>query len=101
MDRFIAFTRRRNQELKWRILEARATGRGHTISLNIQATRWLEVYRNPGLQYKTHKNLTLEKARRAGNRVQCVTAARGLSLKLVQRIQVAAVQAVTLYCAEI
>lgn len=60
----IAVRRRRKPELKMRIAETRFTVHRHTMSFNTEDTRWLRVYLNSGLQFRVHKNLTLEKARR-------------------------------------
>lgn len=87
--------------LKRRIAEVRFTVRGHTMSLNTKATRRLGVYLNSGLQVRTHKNPTLEKARREEDGVGRLAATRVLAPGLVGQIQVAVVQAVVLYGAEI
>jgi hypothetical protein len=53
------------------------------------------------LTLKTHYHTRLRKARRAEAQVQALCRGQGLSSGLVQRIQVAAVQAVALYRAEL
>lgn len=76
------------------IKEARITVRRRTMSLNNEATSWLVTYLNSVLQLRAHKNLTLEKAKRAEDRVRCLAPPRRLALGVVRRIQVAAVQTV-------
>lgn len=71
------------------------------MEFNTEATRWLGVYLDTGLRFKAHKLLTLENARSTEDRIQRLEATRGLALELVRRIQVAAVQAVTVYGAEV
>lgn len=43
--------------------------RRHTIGSNREVTRWLGVYLDKELQFRDYKNLTLEKTRRAEDRV--------------------------------
>lgn len=53
------------------------------------------------MQFRAHKNLSLEMVRRVGDRVKRFTLIRGLALGLVRMIQVLAVQAMKLYWAEL
>lgn len=71
------------------------------MSFNSEATKWLRVYLNIALQFKEHKNLILKKARRAEDSVERLASIRGLTLELVQKIHVAAVQTVIFYSVEI
>lgn len=100
-DETIVFTRRRKSELKSRIAETRFTVRVHTMRFNTEATRSLGVYLYSGLQFTTHKNLMLEKAKKAEDRVKRLAAPRRLASGLVRQIPVAAMQAVAIYGAEI
>lgn len=68
-DEAIVIKRRRKLELKGRIAEARITVRGHMMDFNREATRWHGVYLNSELQFSAQNNLTLERSRRAKNRV--------------------------------
>lgn len=83
--------------MKRRIAEAYITACGHITGFNSKAIRSLKVYLVSGLQFRAHKNLTLEKERRARDRVRRLTAMRELTPELVRQIQVAAVKAVILY----
>lgn len=58
----IVFIRRRKPELKKRIANARITVREHTMDFNTDTMRWLGVYLDMRFQFRTHKNLTLERA---------------------------------------
>lgn len=100
-DKTITFTRIRRPDLKRKIEETMIIVCGHTIVFNMKATRWLVVHLYSRLQYKAHKNLTLEKARRTEDRVRRLATARGLMQRLVRKIQVVAVQAITLYSADV
>lgn len=83
------------------IAEARITVCGHVMRFNTEATRWLRVYFDIGLQFRAYKNLTLEKARRAEDRVRRLATMKGMTPELVRRIQVTTLQAVAQYGAEI
>lgn len=100
-DKIILFTRRRKFDLGMRLAEARITVRVHTRRFNTEATLCLGVYLEIGLQFRTHKNLSLEKAPRAEDRIHHLRSENGLAPGLVRKIQVAAVQAVPLYGAEL
>lgn len=100
-DEILAFTRRRRPELKRRLAGARITVKGYTLCFNTEVTRCLGVYLDTGFKVRARKILSLEKARRAKNRVCRLGSANGLAPGLIRKIQVAAVQAVTLYEAEL
>lgn len=99
--RWLVVASRTNPELKRRIVQARFTVCGYTVTINTEATRQLRVYLNLVSQFRAHKNRTLEKLRRAENKVRRLPAMRGLALELLKQIQVAAVRAVVSYGAEI
>lgn len=61
----IAFTWRRKADVQKRLAKSRITVRGHTIGCNVEATRWLGMYLNTVLQFWKHKNMSLQKAKRA------------------------------------
>jgi len=93
------FTRRRqNKEPK---MNARVAVGNHEVSYNKEATRWLGVWLDDMLTLNDHTKKTLAKARRAQNRVRSLMTKKGLSSEGCKRIQVAAVQAVALYGAEL
>jgi hypothetical protein len=73
----------------------------HQVSFNSEATRWLVIWLDAGLTLKTHYHTCLRKARNAESRVRSLCQAQGLAPGLVHRIQVAAVQSVALYGAEL
>lgn len=100
-NEIIAFTRKRKPVLKKRIAEVRFTVRGYIIGFNTKGTRWLGVYLDTGLQYRVYNNHILKKDWKAEDTVWHLAATKGLVLVQVQRIQVAVVEAVTLYRAEV
>jgi len=59
------------------------------------------VWLDSGLSFKTHYQTRLQKAKKAENRLRSISNTYGLSPGLVRRVQIAAVQSVALYGAEI
>jgi phage terminase small subunit len=72
-----------------------------TKSFNSHATRWLGISIDSYLSLKEHHNSMMSKAYRAEVRLRSLRGKFGLSPENVRKIQVAAVQAVALYGAEI
>lgn len=97
----ISFIMRKKLERKRIIHEARITVYGNTIWFNTKATRWLRVYLDTKLQFKSHKSLILEKARRADNRETRQTLTKDLAPVVVGKIQVLTMPVVKFYDAEI
>lgn len=75
--------------------------RSHTLGFNTEATRWVGVYLDTDLQFRVHKCLSLVKARKANDIVSEPRSTNKLEQSLIRRIQVVAVQAVTLYSVEL
>jgi len=95
----ILFTRKRsNKEPK---MKAKIRVGSHEVQYNKEATRWLGVWLDSMLALNDHTKKTFAKARRAQNRVRSLMTKKGLSPEGCQRIQIAAVQAVALYGAEL
>ncbi|KKA16155.1 reverse transcriptase, partial [Rasamsonia emersonii CBS 393.64] len=97
----VLFTRKRGRELRDQVQRARILVGGHQVSFSQEATRWLGIWLDAGLTFKVHYQTRLRKARMAEARVQSLCRQQGLPPGLVRRIQVAAVQAVALYGAEL
>lgn len=64
-DDMMAFTRRRNADMRRRLAEARISARMCTMRFNVEATKWLGMSLDTDLQFWAHKNISLEKAKRA------------------------------------
>jgi len=95
----ILFTRKRNNmEPK---MKAKIRVGNHEVQYNKEATRWLEVWLDSMLTLNDHTKKIFAKARRAQSRVRSLMTKKGLSPEGCQRIQIAAVQAVALYEAEL
>jgi ribonuclease HI len=74
---------------------------GHRIPYNKEATRWLGVWLDSQLLLTHHHRIRLAKAKQAEARVRSLVGKFGLTPANVRRVQVAAVQAVALYGAEL
>jgi ribonuclease HI len=97
----VLFTRKRGKELRDQVQRARIVVENHQVSFNREATRWLGIWLDAGLSLKAHYETCLRKARNAEARVQSLCQAQGLPPGLARRIQVAAVQSVALFGAEL
>ena len=97
----VLLTRKRGRELKDQIQRAQVEVDGHCVPFNLEATRWLGVWLDSGLNLKAHYQTCMRKARAAENRVQRLCQSHGLAPGLARQVQVAAVQSVALYGAEL
>lgn len=61
------------------------------LGINTDATRLLGEQLDIGLQVRAHKYLSLEKTRRADDKILCLRFLNELTPGLIQRIQVATV----------
>lgn len=83
------------------IKRARVKVDGHCVPSNLEATRWLGVWLDSGLNLKAHYQTCMRKARAAENRVQRLCQSHGLAPGLARQAQAAAVQPVALYGADL
>ncbi|OJJ79573.1 uncharacterized protein ASPGLDRAFT_944566 [Aspergillus glaucus CBS 516.65] len=97
----VLLTRKWGRELKDQIERARVEVDGHHVPFNPEATRWLGIWLDSGLNLKAHHQTCMRKARAAENRVQRLCQSHGLAPGLARQVQVAAVQSVALYGAEL
>lgn len=74
---------------------------GKQIKFNKKPTRWLGVWLDSQLKFTSHVNERMTKARTAELRIKGLARSYGLAPELVRRIQIAAVQSVALYGAEL
>lgn len=84
-----------------RITEVRITVHGHIMEFIREVTRQLGVCLAKGRQFRAYKNLTLKKVTKAENRMHWLASTTGLAQRLERKIQVAAVNAVTIYSTEL
>ena len=97
----VLLTRKRGRELKDQIQRAQVEVDGHHVPFNPEATRWLGVWLDSGLNLKVHYQTCMRKARAAEHQVQRLCQSHGLAPGLARQVQVAAVQSVALYGAEL
>ncbi len=74
---------------------------GETVCFKKEATRWLGIWLDSKLNFIFHVNERLKKAKAAEAQIKGLSKTYGLCPGLVRRIQVAAVQSVALYGAEL
>ncbi|KAI9035824.1 ribonuclease H family protein [Aspergillus affinis] len=74
---------------------------GQLVTFNPEATRWLGVWLDSGLNLKAHYQTCMRKARAAEARVLRLCQGHGLAPGLARQVQVAAVQSIALYGAEL
>ena len=89
--------RRRNRQLR----ETTVLIAGEHIKFNKEATRWLGVWLDGQLKFTSHINERISKARTAEIQIKGLTRTYGLAPGLVRQIQIAAVQSIALYGAEL
>ncbi|KAI9041051.1 uncharacterized protein KD926_007468 [Aspergillus affinis] len=97
----VLLTRKRGRTLKDQIQRARIELGGQLVPFNSEATRWLGVWLDSGLNLKAHYQTCMRKARAAEARVLRLCQSHGLAPGLARQVQVAAVQSTALYGAEL
>ena len=75
--------------------------RNHEIKYNKDATRWLGIWMDSALKFREHKEIYIQKAKKFEARQRSLVAKRGLAPGLVRRVQIAAVQSIAIYGAEL
>ena len=81
----VLLTRKRGRELKDQIQRAQVEVDGHCVPFNPEATQWLGVWLDSGLNLKAHYQTCMRKARTAGNRVQRLCQTHGLAPGLARQ----------------
>lgn len=96
----VLFSKARQQKLT-RLLKTRLRVGGETVLFKKDATQWLGVWLDSRLNFAFHFNERMKKAKAAEARIKGLSKTYGLCPELVRRIQIAAVQSVALYEAEL
>lgn len=96
----VLFSKARRQKLT-RLLDSRLRVGGETVLFKKDATRWFGVWLDSHLNFAFHFNERMKKAKAAEARIKGLSKTYGLCPGLVRRIQIAAVQSVALYGAEL
>ncbi|KAI9034952.1 ribonuclease H family protein [Aspergillus affinis] len=97
----VLLTRKHGRVLKGQIQRARMKLGGQLVPFNPEATRWLGVWLDSGLDLKAHYQTCMRKARAAEARVLRLCQSHGLAPGLARQVQVATVQSIALYGAEL
>jgi Reverse transcriptase (RNA-dependent DNA polymerase)/Endonuclease-reverse transcriptase len=95
----VLFTKKR--KIRQNLLNYNIKIQSHNIKFNKEATRWLGIWLDAGLSLKEHRQIRLQKAQKAENRLKAISGTFGLASGLVRRVQIAAVQSIALYGAEL
>ena len=97
----VLFSKARHQKLAKQISETQLRFGGETVFFNKKATWWLRVWLDSHLNFAAHINERMKKAKATELRIKRLSKFYVLCLALVRRIQIAAVQFVALYGAEL
>ena len=95
------FSKARRQKLLGQLTATQLRFGGQTIRFNQEATRWLGLWLDSRLNFSSHFSERLKRAKTAEVRIRGLSKTYGLPPALVRRIQIAAVQSVVLYGAEL
>ena len=95
----VLFTRKRS--LYRKMQRAKIKLENTEIGFNSEATRWLGIWLDSDLNFKAHYQIRLQKAKKAENKLKFISSTFNLTPELIRRVQITAVQSVTLYGAEI
>ena len=97
----VLFFKARHQKMAKQKLENQLRFGGETVFFDKNATRWLEVWLDSHLNFTAHVNGRMKKARAAELKIKGLSKIYELRPALVRKIQIAAVQSVALYGAEL
>lgn len=95
------FSKAKKQKLLEQLTHTQLRFGGQTIRFNQDATRWLGMWLDCSLSFGSHFRERLKRAKIAEARIRELSKTYGLPSALVRRIQIAAMQSVILYGAEI
>ena len=97
----VLFSKSHRQRLNKQIAEVDLKIGTEKIKFNKEATRWLGIWLDSQLKFNAHINEKLQKARTAEIQIKGLTQTYGLAPALIRRIQIAVVQSIALYGAEL
>lgn len=97
----ILFLQTRSKRFKDEISAIRLTFGEQEVRFNNKATRWLGIWLDSALTFSTHIRERVKQAQAAEARIRSLTRTYGFLPELVRKIQIAAVQAIALFGAEI
>lgn len=97
----VLFSKARNPNLRKQLSDIPLRLGDQTIIFNEEATCWLGMWFDSRLTFTSHVSEKMRKAKIAESRIKSLSKNYGLCPALIRRIQIAAVQSVALYGAEI
>ena len=97
----VLFPKSHRQRLNKQLWEAKIKVGTENIPFNKEATRWLGVWLDSQLNFTSHINERVRRARTAEIQIKELTRTYGLIPSLVRRIQLSVVQSTALYGAEL
>ncbi len=97
----ILFSKAQGKKRKDQISTAWLTVGDHQVKFNDKATRWRGVWLDSGLTFSTHIKERVNKAQAVEARIKGLTRTYGFPQELVRKIQIAVVQAVAFFVAEL
>ena len=95
------FSKARKQRLLEQLTTIELRFGDQIVKFNQEATRWLGIWLDSHLNFRPHFRERLKRAKTAEARIRGLSKTYGLPPALVRRIQIAAVQSVVLYGAEL
>ncbi len=100
-QKLVLFSRARQQRLNQHLRDTTVLVGGKRIKFNKEATRWLGIWLDSQLKFTAHINERLTKAKSVQIQIKHLSGTYGFAPGLVRRIQIAAVQSIALYGAEL
>lgn len=97
----VLFSHARQRQFNQQLRETTIFVGGERIKSNKNATRWLGIWLDSQLKFTAHINERLSKAKTAEIQIKRLSGIYELAPGLVRRIQIAAVQSMALYGAEL
>ena len=97
----VLFSKAHRQQLNKQIATAQISIGAEKIKFNKEAARWLGVWLDSQLKFTAHINKKVQRARTAEIQIKGLTRTYRLAPALKRRIQIAAVQPIVLYGAEL
>ncbi len=97
----VLFSRARQRRLNQHLRETTVLVGGKRIEFNKEVTRWLGIWLDSQLKFTAHINERLTKAKSIEIQIKHLSTTYGLVPGLVRQIQIAAVQSIALYRAEL
>lgn len=97
----ILFSKACGRKAKGEVANTKLVFREQKVKFNNKTTRWLRVWLDSRLTFVIHIRERVKKPQAVEARIKCLTKTYGLLPGLVQKIEIAAVQAIAFFRSEI